>query len=862
MKKILSKKIKNFLSILLSFSIIFNFLIFSNFEVNWANFTFKLNWSFNDLQVSSWEIFTAEVWWAWKNWTWKLILRNWLSYITPPLVNWDKIEKIWNNIFFKNWFNFVKIQLIATEDVSDLKILFDTEWDDDYNDDFSNNINIDVNTDLKINSAEYLDWDKNWKLDSVKITFNQNPSWDMNSWFSVWNYWCWNSRDVTGYSVSWSVLGLTFSECDNYDTWIIPQLNYSWWNFTWLWDVWDDDLIEKDGASAMNITWSLLVNVDENIVLPFSEFLSSWTWVLKTSTWVNVEWVSSSSTGYIIFNPSQDLVLNSDYIFDFTNIDFAWNIKTWIVSVRSWELPTWTWGYTTECPTSCWQSATTQTQVCSWWNWLCSWSAWTRTCNATASCSSGGWGWGWWWGWSFWPTVWNYTLPSSESDKIVDTFDNIDLKKIENWVITRPLKMKELWGKYFVEVEKLTVVKDEKWEFFNWKILAPARLSTSKLPNIDTKTKEFDKWKYALRAIEIWAKEWNLSFDKDIRVTISVKWISEKLKREFINIYSYDEIWEKYVIENKNRVYDEKTDAITVSVNHMTKFIAVWEDWGYKWWTWWWYEEIEKSWDCKIKDISNHWSKDFVSQLCVEKIVSWEWETWMFKPDNSINRAALLKMLMISFWYEIDSTFSEKYFDDIRWDERFANYVNTEKKMWLIEWYKVENNIQITHNLQEKDYWDEVIILQNFLTKKWFYNYTITWYYWWLTKLALQKYQQSVWIMTVWNLWPKTLEKINEELSLSNWIKYEFRAASYINRAEALAMILKVWKKSDFVKSEEYWDFNEFWDVLWSNWFWNYVKYWFEKWIISWKSKWVFLPWWNITKWEVSKIIIKTRELK
>ena len=89
---------------------------------------------------------------------------------------------------------------------------------------------------------------------------------------------------------------------------------------------------------------------------------------------------------------------------------------------------------------------------------------------------------------------------------------------------------------------------------------------------------------------------------------------------------------------------------------------------------------------------------------------------------------------------------------------------------------------------------------------------------------------------------------------LSSSISSSFRPWEPVNRAEAIKIILEA---SWIVIENKDWNFI---DVK-NQWFKKYVNFAKSKWVIFWYSNWSFKPWDNITRWEISKMLINTIEM-
>lgn len=295
-------------------------------------------------------------------------------------------------------------------------------------------------------------------------------------------------------------------------------------------------------------------------------------------------------------------------------------------------------------------------------------------------------------------------------------------------------------------------------------------------------------------------------------------------------------------MEETGRKYDKVNDSIQVEVNHMTVFALFPIN-----------TQEAMSSKCPLKDIGDHWAKNYISELCDDWIVSGQGNTGLFEPNNPITRWALLKMLMISAWYKVDSLAKDNIFVDVDAKQWYAPYVLKAKELNFIEWYK--SNIKLIEKTAH--IWDigqNVATLQKFLWDKWYYKVTIDGYFSEMTRLALQSYQANKKLRLTWVLDVATLGAINSDNSETD-PRREFRAWNYVNRAEALAMILKVYWKN--IWSDK---INQFTDVKEDAWFSSYVAYAFKAWIVSGKSEKIFAPNDSITRAEASKMVVNSRK--
>ena len=383
-------------------------------------------------------------------------------------------------------------------------------------------------------------------------------------------------------------------------------------------------------------------------------------------------------------------------------------------------------------------------------SWDYSWSNTDWSCWSAPVISS----WWWWgWGWSFWPTVWNYTI-SAISKKDIETFDNLDFKRIKNWVIPVNIKMKDLSWKYSVEILKNTKITinwwKNNWKFFSWKLMAPKRLSNTKVPKIN--------WAFvALRALEIWLENENLKFSKDVKIIFSTAWLSKKIRRRNILAYSWNNDLKKYLLETTNVKVDEKNEKISFETNHATKFILT--NWPIYLESWNSFQKINNltknstknlsdniyNLKTNFSDIKNHWAKNYIEELT---------EKWIFKnsddfrPNDNLTRAELAKILVKWFNLQKNISTQEKIFSDVKKNSWYENYIKILFSNNIFNWYldwtaKPWNSVNraeamklIVSILEQKWVVKNIIIKRSYFSdiKKWswFYNYVNKWRELWI----------------------------------------------------------------------------------------------------------------------------------
>lgn len=702
----------------------------SNENTAWWNVSFQFSSeNSTNVKLENWD--WENIFISWKNWaktitlsdtsTWEIVYNFTVSNaisektcsqnleilpVEKDLENWEILSSTWELVTF-TW---TLVDWLAQTWIT-IKEVFEKFWENE----------------------NYPDEVKNFSATWNFLTFLNkkilNSSWKELVWVKIWTW----TKIFSPRVFNWKFKKEKISSIsdENFTEWWVKKIrkfknpikiwwdktlildNYATLTFKWVWSDTSKFAFRKDEDSEW--TFKDIEDSECEPVFPGECAYHSW------------EDVILKTYHFTEFAIIEDEIVKDDC----PEWDYTWSDTDW----SCWTAPV-TWGWS------------------SWWSssW---WSSWW-------SSSSWWWGWGWW---SFWPTVWNFTI-SATSKKDFKTFDNIDLKKIEDWIIPVEIKMEYLTWKYSVLISEWTKITTENWEIFNWKLLAPERLSNTKVPKIN--------WAIvALRALEIWAENEKLKFSKNIKIEFSTAWLSQKINRKNILIYSWNEENEKYFLESTNIEVDEENENISFETNHATKFILTnWPIYLESWNEFINPNIISKT---RFSDIKNHWAKNYIENL-TEKNIFKNWES--FRPNDNLTRAELSKILTEAFWLEEKIILDEKNFFDVQKNSWYEKYVKTIYTNKIANWY------------------------------------------------------------SDWTFWP--------------W--------KSINRAEAVKMILKVleekWKISAYKNIQ-----NNFSDINWNDWYFDYVNKWKEIWIINWYSDWKFWPWNNVTRAEISKIISKSLDL-
>lgn len=246
----------------------------------------------------------------------------------------------------------------------------------------------------------------------------------------------------------------------------------------------------------------------------------------------------------------------------------------------------------------------------------------------------------------------------------------------------------------------------------------------------------------------------------------------------------------------------------------------------------------------------NHWANSYIKNLYDKWVLSWENNSWVIDPDSFLNKAKALKIVSEFFSDKIKDLWDKEIlFSDVEKWAWYEKYVQNWYKNHIITWNKKSKKLEkITSN---ESNFENVEDLQ-FLLKSLWYNLKISWKYDSETIRAVANYQHKNWLKASWSLWETTVRFFNFEPNVVKWITYTdqwlyFNPWNLINRAEVLKMILQAAKVE--VKNE------------WWIWYKKYLDFAVKNWIMSWKENWDFAMWDPVTVWEMSKMILKTKDV-
>ena len=265
-----------------------------------------------------------------------------------------------------------------------------------------------------------------------------------------------------------------------------------------------------------------------------------------------------------------------------------------------------------------------------------------------------------------------------------------------------------------------------------------------------------------------------------------------------------------------------------------------------------------------LSDIQGHWAENYIVDLYTKGVVKGKGDTGMFFPNDTINRAAFLKMVLELFDYKVASVSSvENPFVDVSSDAWFAPYVLTAYKEGIVKGYELEaaKDFEEVTQVYLGDFSPAVMNLQNILYEMGYLPVNPTGYFGPVTTQAVQRYQQANGISATGFVGEVTQASLNSEDIVANALikgaTLEFRPGTNINRAEALILMFKAAgiEVPDVTT-------DEFDDVPSGVWFEKYVAYAKENGVVSGKGERRFAPGENITRAEAVKVALNVFNLK
>lgn len=241
-----------------------------------------------------------------------------------------------------------------------------------------------------------------------------------------------------------------------------------------------------------------------------------------------------------------------------------------------------------------------------------------------------------------------------------------------------------------------------------------------------------------------------------------------------------------------------------------------------------------------------HWSNNYIRSMYETWLLKGEWNTWTIDPEGKLNRASALKLITESFiWW------SESYwwdFADVKQSDWFAPYVWLAYKKGIVKGYI--NKHQLTKIWRSWSYSDNLNL--QFALKWLWYNIVANWIYDSSTIRAVANYQKAIWLTPSWDLWLNTMARLNSEEIVMNWNiitddRSYFKPWNLVQRDEALKMILEA---ADLDIPPKIWQ-----------WYEKYTSFALNNWIMTWNQDWDLQLTKTVTIWEMSKMILKTKDL-
>lgn len=303
------------------------------------------------------------------------------------------------------------------------------------------------------------------------------------------------------------------------------------------------------------------------------------------------------------------------------------------------------------------------------WHWNCTWGT-AVACSAEISSSGGGGGGG--------VTSSDYSMPSSSlSDKSVELIDrNVQMPKTGDYVgtFTRETVMiheSDTYGDISIVFPKGTQALDTAGDAYKGVVYPPRFLSTASTPANDMGL-------VAKGSVWLGRKEGNLSFDKNFTLTLP---IVEEVRAEAANfsVFYYNEETQSY--QNIGGVLNSDNSGISVDFNKFGKFVIFSSqsgDLGSSG------VAVADSITGFI-DISNHWAKTYIQKLYQRGVVSGKTED-NFDPDASLTRAELAKIALLNFAQEVGEDESVN-FKDAAVGAWYVKYINAARRLGVVAGY-------------------------------------------------------------------------------------------------------------------------------------------------------------------------------
>ncbi len=248
-----------------------------------------------------------------ENLTWNI---SWFTISSWSLSSWNIV---WNKIeYVISWVSWTS---------PDIKVSYNsTSLKDNYNNllDIFSNISINEKISPQLLTSHTLDQNNNWKIDTIKLTFSEILTWNLNDTsISV------SSFNILNKAISWSLVMLSLEEKEIIDTFSTPSVEII--SNTSLKDE-KNNLVIISNINSIDWVWVVIISSrfdewDKKIYLNFSENISNY---LNISNFY-LSWSSASidSLSFIPWTNTWILTLSNTWItYWLSEISLTWSYDT------------------------------------------------------------------------------------------------------------------------------------------------------------------------------------------------------------------------------------------------------------------------------------------------------------------------------------------------------------------------------------------------------------------------------------------------------------------------------------------------------------------------------------------------------
>ncbi|MCF7831004.1 carboxypeptidase regulatory-like domain-containing protein [Candidatus Gracilibacteria bacterium] len=333
------------------------------------------------------------------------------------------------------------------------------------------------------------------------------------------------------------------------------------------------------------------------------------------------------------------------------------------------------------------------------WNESACTSAATATYTYTANVSSGGGG-GGGGGGNYRPsTITSTTLPKTQSSREMTSLRPVKLP--DTGVITRPVKLQNVYGSQTVILPKGAIVTDEKGTPFTGVISVPEKLV---VPNIPDTPQGFSY----VEGMTVGAMDGTpLKFSEPFKVSIPVGARNNAVIKQ-LQVYSFDTERGHFVLAGDGGTFNTFNKTMEVEVDHMSMFIVlntngnvmpIYEDEPEELTPEVGAEEEVMTYTANpvipevliqpvpaFHDTRGHWATGYIDELRKRGVVSGKQKD-IYEPNSDLTRAELTKIALNAFSIPIEKNVAEKPFADVDLDSWYVNYIDTAKKYNIIKGY-------------------------------------------------------------------------------------------------------------------------------------------------------------------------------